>query len=151
LTRKPAIWPFHWLTTLPNALPSNLISPSHFPLLFAYISRFDIAIKSARQSNLPRSLKGPEVLSLFKTIGFNSNEAAKNMLVDADDPSGLKKGDEVEVSPSDFGFSRKDRGKLLRLDGSEIVIEGRMDGGGEVRIHAPRHGFRVRMVKEARL
>ncbi len=73
------------------------------------------------------------------------------MVVDANDPSGLKKGDEVDVSPSDFGFSRKDRGRLLRLDGSEIVIQGRMERGGEVRIHAPRHGFRVRKVKEARL
>jgi hypothetical protein len=125
-----AIWPFHWLKTLPNALPPHRITPTPFPLLFAYISRFDTAIKSARQSNLPRSLTGPEVLSLFQTIGFNSNEAAENMVVDANDPSGLKKGDEVDVSPSDFGFSRKDRGRLLRLDGSEIVIQGRMERGG---------------------
>lgn len=66
--------------------------------------------------------------------------------VDGNDPTGLKKGDDIEVWPIDSGFSRKDRGRLVRLDGSEIVVESKTENGKEVRIHAPRHGFRVRSV-----
>lgn len=62
------------------------------------------------------------------------------------DPSGLQKGDEVEVWPTDSGSNHRDRGRLVKLDGGEIVVQGRTGGGKTVRIHAPRHGFRVRKV-----
>jgi hypothetical protein len=71
--------------------------------------------------------------------------------VDGNDPSGLRKGDEIEVWPIDSGFSRKDRGRLVRLDSSEIVVESKTSNGKDVRIHAPRHGFRVRKVGKAKL
>jgi len=66
--------------------------------------------------------------------------------VDVNDPTGLKKGDQVEVWPIDSGFTRKDRGALVGLDGREIVVDGRTEKGERVRIHAPRHGFRLRGV-----
>ena len=68
--------------------------------------------------------------------------------MDEGDPSGLRKGEMVEVWPIDSGFSRKDRGRLVGLSTREVVIEGRTEDGKEVRIHAPRHGFRVRRAKE---
>jgi hypothetical protein len=37
---------------------------------------------------------------------------------------------------------------LVGLSTREVVIEGRTEDGKEVRIHAPRHGFRVRRAKE---
>ena len=68
--------------------------------------------------------------------------------VDEMDRSGLKKGAMVEVWPTDSGFSRKDRGRLVGLNTREVVIEGKTEDGKEVRIHAPRHGFRIREVKQ---
>ena len=43
--------------------------------------------------------------------------------VDSNDPTGLKKGQVVEVWPTDTGFNHKDKGSLVALSGSEIVIE----------------------------
>lgn len=71
--------------------------------------------------------------------------------VEANDPSGLEKGDEIEVWPIDSGFNHKDRGRLLKLDGKEVVVEGKTERGAVVRIHCPRHGFRVRKVGAAKL
>lgn len=68
------------------------------------------------------------------------------MAVWQQEPSGLKKGDGVEIGPADYGFSGKDRGALLRLDVEEVVIAGKTERDDEVRIHVPRHGFRVRKV-----
>lgn len=62
------------------------------------------------------------------------------------EPSGLRKGDEVEVWPVDTGFTHRERGRLVGLNGGEIVVEGTTGRGRGVRIHAPRHGFRVRRV-----
>lgn len=81
----------------------------------------------------------------MKQIG-RSEFAEPEATVDEHDPTGLRKGQEVEVWPTDTGFSRKDRGGLVGLNGQEIVIQGRTKEGEGVRIHFPRHGFRVRGV-----
>ncbi|KLU86489.1 hypothetical protein MAPG_05501 [Magnaporthiopsis poae ATCC 64411] len=93
-----AVWPFHWLVTLPQqALPPDQISAAAFPRVFAWIDRFDRAYAHA--------------------------------------------------------VNHRDVGRLVGLDHDEIVIETTLAGGGAagVRLHAPRHGFRVRPVagKEA--
>ena len=66
--------------------------------------------------------------------------------MEVNDPSGLKKGDVIEVWPIDTGFNHRDKGRLVKLDGAEVVIEGKTVKGGAIRIHCPRHGFRVRKV-----
>lgn len=68
-----------------------------------------------------------------------------------EDPTGLKIGEDIQVWPIDSGFGSKDRGKLVRLDGEEVVIEKVNAKGTVVRVHAPRHGFRVRAVDNAKL
>jgi hypothetical protein len=89
------------------------------------------------------ALSGAEAAEMIAGEGFAVEEAS----VDGSDPSGLKKGEEVEIWPIDSGFSHKDRGRLVGLSTGEVVIEGRMESGKEVRIHCPRHGFRVRRLK----
>jgi len=69
--------------------------------------------------------------------------------VDSNDPTGLKKGQVVEVWPTDTGFNHKDKGSLVALSGSEIVIESKTQDGKVVRVHTPRHGFRLRSVEGA--
>ena len=67
--------------------------------------------------------------------------------VDPKDPLGLEKGQDVEVWPTDTGFKHRDRGRLISLTKDEVVIaEQSKVGGKEIRVHAPRSGFRVKAV-----
>lgn len=87
-------------------------------------------------------INAEEALSIVEKGIFLEEEGD----VESGDPSGLSKGDEVEVWPIDSGFNHKDRGRLVKLDGGEIVVEGKTKNEKTVKIHAPRHGFRVRRV-----
>jgi hypothetical protein len=62
--------------------------------------------------------------------------------------TGLQAGDEVDIWPVETGFRHKDRGRLVKLDGAQMVIERTLGqgGAGVLRIHCPRHGFKVKKV-----
>jgi hypothetical protein len=109
--------------------------------VFAWIERFDKATAAAaKKAGKPKTIKGPEALKTISSADFAESEGQ----VDSSDPTGLKKGDEIEVCPIDSGFSCKDRGRLVVLNGEEIAIDSRTEDGQHVRIHSPRHGFRVK-------
>jgi hypothetical protein len=149
-----AIWPFHWLTTLKNALPPGLISAEQFPLLFGYIARFEKAFKAAATANTRKSLSGPEVLSLISDCPAPSSTPNDTVWqAEITVGSGLEKGDEVQIWPVETGYKHKDRGVLVKLDVNEIVLERELGEGGKgkLRIHAPRHGFKVRKVEDTKL
>lgn len=136
-----AVWPFHWLKGMKGALPEDFISGQQFPKVFAWIERFNKATAAAaKTAGKPKTIKGPEALKAISSSVFAESEGS----VDASDPTGLKKGQETEVWPIDSGFSCKDRGRLVTLNGTEIVIDSKTQDGQHVRIHTPRHGFRVR-------
>ncbi|KAK2069640.1 hypothetical protein P8C59_004197 [Phyllachora maydis] len=46
-----AVWPFHWLVGLPGALDSQVVSAERLPRVFAWIDRFDRAVKAAERAN----------------------------------------------------------------------------------------------------
>lgn len=53
--------------------------------------------------------------------------------------------------PTDSGVNHKDKGVLVGLGKGEVTVEKRIEGRA-IRVHAPRHGFRVRRVDgEAKL
>lgn len=136
-----AVWPFHWLNGLKGALPADLISSTQFPKVFAWIDRFDKAVSTAaRKAGKPKTIKGPEAVKQISSSDFAEKEGD----VDANDPTGLRKGQEIEVWPIDSGFNHKDKGPLVALSANEIVIESKTSDGVRVRVHAPRHGFRLR-------
>jgi len=140
-----AAWLFSWLKGLKGALQPAYISSQQFPKTFAWIERFDAVVLAAMKKNGPaQKISGAEAV---QAVG-NGEWAEEEASVDDDDPSGLRKGEMVEVWPIDSGFSRKDRGRLVGLSTKEVVVEGQTEEGGEVRVHAPRHGFRVRSAKE---
>jgi hypothetical protein len=133
---------------MPGALPPNLISAKQFPKVFAWIQRFDKTVKAAAtKRGKPKTVKGDEAASTVGASEFAEQEGQ----VDSEDPLGLKKGDTVEVFPTDSGSNHKDRGLLVALNGKEIVVESKTREGKTVRVHAPRHGFRVRVVKGSQL
>jgi hypothetical protein len=101
-------------------------------------------LAAMKKNGAAQKISGAEAVKEVGTGKWAEEEAS----VDEMDPSGLRKGEIVELWPTDSGFSRKDRGHLMGLSTREVVIEGRTEEGREVRIHAPRHGFGVRRVKE---
>jgi hypothetical protein len=139
------VWPYHWLQSLKGALPPDQISPQQYPKVFAWVSRFQAAITAAKKvAGPPKTLTGPEAAA---QIG-SSEYAEEPGSVDPKDPSGLQEGQTVSVWPTDTGFRNRDKGALIKLS-TEIVIETSTGEGKVVRVHAPRHGFRVRAANES--
>ncbi|OHE91563.1 glutathione S-transferase [Colletotrichum orchidophilum] len=142
-----AVWLPHWLSGLPGALPEEHISKEQFPKVFAWMERFQqVTVKAKKAAAADKgkvaTVSGDEAAEIVVSSPYNEPEGrvdAKDLLVIE---QGLRAGDEVIVWPVDTGASHKDTGKLLSLDGDEIVFE--VQGPkGSARVHAPRHGFRL--------
>lgn len=71
--------------------------------------------------------------------------------VDEGDPSGLRLGEMIEVWPTDSGVRHRDRGRLVGLNEKEVVVQTQGGQVAGVRVHVPRHGFRLRRFKEGKL
>ncbi|GAB0135371.1 hypothetical protein EsDP_00003711 [Epichloe bromicola] len=139
-----AVWPLHWLAGLPGALPKDKFSPEVYPRVYAWIDRFEKCVQEAQsKAGKQGRVKGEEASRLIVGSGYHDEEAD----VDATDfdavSLGLARGDEVLVGPTDMGSSGKDVGRLVGLSDEEVVYETRGEDG-TVRVHAPRHGFRIR-------
>ena len=127
-----------------GALPPSLISSNKFPKVYAWIDRFSKAVSTAKSSApKPTTLKGAEAVKFVTQAEFCEPEGD----VDASDPLGLEKGQDVESWPIDSGFNHHDRGNLVSLTSKEVVLTSQSKvGGKEVRIHHPRWNFRTRAV-----
>lgn len=152
-----AVWLLHWLRGIPGALPREHLSERQFPKVFAWIERFDRAVSAAAAAAAAAGSGGgaqaPEVSgeeaarTIVGSPYFDDDDTAARVV--GDDPTvtalGLKQGDRVVVFPSDYGATHKDAGSLVGLDWKEVVFETKttVQGSPTVRVHAPRHGFRV--------
>ncbi|KUI60607.1 hypothetical protein VP1G_07767 [Cytospora mali] len=142
-----AIWLFHWLAGLPGALPPDQISKTQFPKVFAWIERFDQTVSEAKEKmgKVP-NLSGEEAANaIVGSSHFEVQDGKVNESEPLVNALGLKKGDGVVIFPLDSGSSHKDHGVLLSLDSKEVVFEtmADMQGSPAIRVHAPRHGFRI--------
>jgi hypothetical protein len=144
-----AVWPLHWISLVPGALPLDQISAVSYPKVFSWIERFKEAVSSAEKA-LPAPLTVDGEQSLQMSVASSYNEEEGN--VDENDfvvkQHGFTKGQLVRVWPTDSGSRHKDVGKLVNLNGTEVVIE-TIAKGAAVRVHAPRHGFRVGAIDES--
>ncbi|CAK7267485.1 hypothetical protein SEPCBS119000_002573 [Sporothrix epigloea] len=156
-----AIWPFHWLSSMPGAFLDGsgsqeaALGPAQYPRLFAWIDRFNSAIRAARrgQPSLVNRMDGAAAAQAVQATAYFEIPPKDAPPVDPQDPvsraAGLRAGQRVVVWPIDTGMSHKDVGKLVRLSSSEVVIEvAPSDDAPSVLLHAPRHGFRVRPFTE---
>lgn len=144
-----AVWPLHWLSGIPGALPEDMFSPRLYPKVYAWIQRFQKAVSTAKSKlGKPKTLSGEEAAKLITTSPFHQAEGG----VDLDDPVvvalKLQKGDKVTLYPADTGRSHKDVGTLVAVNQEEVVIEVEADGDTAVRVHAPRHGFHLKKYTE---
>lgn len=129
-----------------GALPPALISGEQFPKVFAWIERFHAAVTAAQKSNpKPTTLSGADALTEITGADFIEADPS----IDRDDPLNLQPGDFVELWPTDTGTKHRDRGLLVGLMKDEVVIECQTKmAHRNVRVHAPRTGFRVRKVAD---
>ena len=142
-----AIWLFHWLLDMEGCLPPTVISDREFPKVFDWVSRFRSALSAAKTADTkPTALDGAAALTQITGADF----VKQKVRVEAGDASGLQAGQDVEVWPTDTGSRHHDRGSLVALTRQEVVFEVQTKIAGRiVRVHAPRHGFRITAVSDA--
>ncbi|KAK2615604.1 hypothetical protein N8I77_002348 [Diaporthe amygdali] len=142
-----AVWPLHWLSGLPGALPSDQISKTQFPKVFAWIERFDKTVTAAKKKlgKVPNVSGEDAVQSIVHSSFFERTGKEVEQSEPLVKALGLNKGDNIVVFPLDSGSSHKDSGVLQSLDGKEVVFETKteFEGSPIIRVHAPRHGFRI--------
>lgn len=148
-----AVWVFHWLRRVPGALRSEEgLSKEQFPRVFAWIKRFEGVIEGLARKNGEKdaTLKGQDAARMVVEAAYaEKGEGTGSWEVQKGEPVavalGLKEGDRVVLYPTDTGSSHKDIGRLLGLNGDEVIIETKAGLPGEpaVRVHAPRVGFRI--------
>jgi hypothetical protein len=135
-----AVWTFDWLNGLKGALPRELISDKTYPKVFAWMARFNDALKAAKATApKPASLKGDAAAQRLLSAPFTDEVT----VVDPADPLGLQQGADVQVFPIDSGINYRDHGRLVGLTKDEIVVSVPVEEK-EVRLHWPRTGFRVK-------
>lgn len=144
-----AVWPLHWLRGMPGALPADQVSAAQFPKVFAWIERFEQAVAAARKKGggrqgKPPTLSGERARSAILNAPFVEAEIGLDAVDAVVRDQGLAKGAAVTVWPLDTGSAHKDSGRLVGMDSGEIVFE--TEAG--VRVHTPRHAFRVRASSE---
>ena len=109
-----------------KSIPPTLVSREKYPKVYAWIGRFEKAIKTAQAlAPKPITLKGADAVSHVIQAEFSEPEGE----VDGNDPLG------------------HDRGRLVSLTAKEVVLVAQSKSGGkEIRIHHPRWNFRTRAV-----
>lgn len=127
------------------SLPAEYFSDKQYPKTYAWLKRWKQLTKDAATSApKPVTLKGPQAVRAVLAADFGDSKP----YVDASDPLGLREGSMVEVWPIDSGFTHRDRGSLVALNEGEVAVGVQSKTGGkEIRVHAPRWGFRVKAIE----
>lgn len=123
--------------------PKEYFNAEEYPKTFAWIGRYREALDKATESApKPIGLEADEAVQFVTTSQFSDDSLG----IEANDPSGLQEGLDVELYPTDSGgFTHQDRGRLVRLTRNEVAIAVQSrQNGQEVRVHAPRRGFRIK-------
>lgn len=134
------MWAFEFLVDL--QLPAEHISEKQYPNVFAWVARYREAREKAKASSPePTKLDGASAAKHIHSSDF----AEDDLSVDVKDALGLKEGTEVEVYAADWGTEHRDRGRLVGLTPDEVTIAVKNKDNSEIRIHAPRTGFKIRV------
>lgn len=144
-----AVWSINWLINLPGAMPAD--QAKLFPKVYAWSDRFDKAARAAAkaQGKAP-VVSGEEAHKTILASAYHEEAPGVDTAEAVVEFHGLRKGDAVQVWPLDSGAGHRDTGDLVGLTASEIVIQTKAGGQDVVRVHAPRHGFRVRPATEGK-
>lgn len=143
------LWVFDWMTRsreemgMMHAYPW-LLNAQNYPKTFAWIERMQKLFRSRQERNPPRHVSEDEAVQMIEGASYFE---PSQLAVDESDPTGLRKGEEVDLIALDSapaaGMSRRDVGKLEGLTVTSVVISTRTKNGVEVRIHYQRANVRV--------
>ena len=122
---------------LEGSFPDNLISSKSHPKTFAWCDRYHKAVEAAQPKQDP--IDGKEALKRVAAADYAEPKGS----VAANDPLGLKQGQDVVITPVDTGFTAKQTGSLVGLESDEVVISTKTEDGTEIRIHSPRFNFSI--------
>jgi glutathione S-transferase len=132
-------WIFEWMLSLEGSFPDTVISEKIHPKTFAWCKRYRTAVDEATNAiSKPEQISGEEAVERLEQASIRSN-----VQVDEHDPLGLRQGQSVEVAPIDTGMSGVQKGKLVGLSETEVVVGSKTQKGGEVLVHFPRWNFQV--------
>lgn len=122
-------------------LPKEAFPKDQHPKTWAWLNRFKKAVKEAEASAKKAvPVDGKAAFQHIISASYHDQQAG----VDDQDPLGFKEGDSVELWPIESGFRHKDKGRLVKLTREEVVLAiPTRSGGKEIRVHAPRWGFRL--------
>ncbi|KAF4548287.1 Hypothetical protein D9617_29g006630 [Elsinoe fawcettii] len=140
------VWPLVWLGEI-RALDKQLFGKEVYPLTHKWVDRFKATVAEAEKRN-PQAAKAVKVDGDAAVEAILAKASQASGVEEGEvhpDPLELKKGQEVAVWPIDTGFNHKDKGRLVALSKEEVVlaIKAKKDPSKEIRLHAPRWGFRV--------
>jgi glutathione S-transferase len=140
-----AVWPLAWLLkdrAMAGALPAEFFTKEKYPRTYAWVDRFMDLVEDKRkaQGKAPVAIDGPAM----KTRVLASSAPLEATRFEDADPLGLRAGDMVEVYPTDYGQAHRDRGVLVGLTTTEVVVRNELG----LHLHFPRWNFRVAPVGE---
>ncbi|KAF3035405.1 hypothetical protein E8E12_001386 [Didymella heteroderae] len=134
-----AVWPFEWLVVdrgMKGALPDKHFGADKYPKTHAWIQRVMNRVNASKENAAkPISLDGKTMSAQV----LNTKSSPEPLSFDVNDPLGFEQGENVEIYPSDYGQAHKDRGILIGLTVSEVVIR----NSKGLHLHFPRWNFRI--------
>lgn len=141
-------WAFDWMLEPPELMGMKhaypeLLNGKRCPKVFQWIERIRKAVEEARERLGPlKVVSDDEVVKMTEDSGyFETNWVG----IDDTDPTGLRKGEEIDIYPTDMasGFVHRDSGKQVELTVNGVTVETPTKNGPEVRIYYPRQNIRV--------
>ena len=144
------LWIFDWMFRpkermgMRDAYP-EMLNRERYPRTMAWAARMEEVVAKAREEvGSQREIGEEEVVKAIEGAEFWRDG---DLVVDGNDPSGLKRGDEVDLIALDSapktGSSRRDVGTLEGLTVRSATIGTSTEHGVDVRIHYQRQNVRV--------
>ena len=126
----------------------KVLSSQEFPKAHAWIKRWrEVTVNAEKTNHGAGSMSAgiDQEDNAVRTILEGRFCEPDGLAFDQEDVLGLSRGQQVRVSPVDFGFTHQDTGKLIGLTKEEAVIEIEVPDGrsGKVRLHYPRINFKI--------
>ncbi|CAN9174301.1 unnamed protein product [Alternaria alternata] len=144
-TQKPsladidAVWPFKWLMSDPkmkDSLPTEHFNAKKYPKVFAWVKRFVTELDKKKETlPKPNALDG----KIMGKRTLDATTAPETIAFDNDNSHGFKQGEDVKISPSDYGQTGKTAGTLVGLTVHEVVIR----NSKGIHVHFPRWNFAI--------
>jgi glutathione S-transferase len=135
-----AVWPFEWMIVdqyMRECLPEQNINDKIYPKVYAWVRRFMSVVEEKKKACAkPTTLDGASMKT--RTLSAPSDQDDIGFITD--DPLDLKRGDSVQIFPSDYGQIGVSTGTLTGLTTTEVVISNSQG----LHLHFPRWNFTIR-------